>query len=385
MPRKRAANGSGMQPRKRKDGRWEVRYVAGINGKTGRAITKSLYGKTSAEVAEKLREVTASVDAGTYIEPQRMTLAAWLDIWTQEYCGDVKPGTLRDYKNHIENHIKPALGAIRLCELQPHDVQRFANALKKKSSPKTGRPLAPKTVKNIVQGTLCNALSEAVRIRYLPYNPASGCVLQKSAKAEIRPLEGEEITQFMQAIKGNPSEQVFYIALNTGMRLSEILGLRWSRIDWKKQTIKVDAQLLVKRGKGTERRLGPTKNGKAHIFKVVMDVLKAARQQQLERKLKAGPVWSNPLDLVFTDEAGNSIPHATVEHRFTRIMQSLGLEHRFHDLRHTFACESIACGISLKTLSEALGHHSVAFTLDTYAHVLDAMQDEAAARLDNVQ
>lgn len=351
-------------------------------------VAKSLYGKTSAEVAEKLREVTASVDAGTYIEPQRMTLAAWLDIWAQEYCGDVKPGTLDDYKGHIENHIKPALGVIRLCELQPHDVQRFANALKKKSSPKTGRPLAPKTVKNIVQGTLCNALSEAVRIRYLPYNPASGCVLQKSAKAEIRPLEGEEITQFMQAIKGNPSEQVFYIALNTGMRLSEILGLRWSRIDWKKQTIKLDAQLLVKRGKGTERRLGPTKNGKAHIFKVapaVMDVLKAARQQQLERKLKAGPVWSNPLDLVFTDEAGNSIPHATVEHRFTRIMQSLGLEHRFHDLRHTFACESIACGISLKTLSEALGHHSVAFTLDTYAHVLDAMQDEAAARLDNVQ
>ena len=317
MPRKRAANGSGMQPRKRKDGRWEVRYVAGINGKTGRAITKSLYGKTSAEVAEKLREVTASVDAGTYIEPQRMTLAAWLDIWTQEYCGDVKPGTLRDYKNHIENHIKPALGAIRLCELQPHDVQRFANALKKKSSPKTGRPLAPKTVKNIVQGTLCNALSEAVRIRYLPYNPASGCVLQESVKAEIRPLEGEEITQFMQAIKGNPSEPVFYIALNTGMRLSEILGLRWSRIDWKKQTIRVDAQLLVKRGKDTERTLGPTKNGKARTFKVapaVMDVLKAVRQQQLERKLKAGPVWSNPLDLVFTDGVGNSIPPVSYTH-----------------------------------------------------------------------
>ena len=384
MPRGRASNKSGMQPRKRKDGRWEVRYAAGIDGRTGKTILKSIYGKTSAEVAEKLREVTASVDAGTYIEPQRMTLAKWLDVWTQEYCGDVKPGTLDDYKGHIENHIKPALGAIRLCELQPHDVQRFANALKSKVSSKTGKPLSPKTIKNIIQGTLCNALSEAVRIRYLPYNPASGCVLQKSAKAEIRPLEGEEITQFMQAIKGNPSEQVFYIALNTGMRLSEILGLRWSRIDWKKQTIKVDAQLLVKRGKGTERRLGPTKNGKARTFKVapaVMDALKAVRQQQLERKLKAGPVWSNPLDLVFTNEAGNSIPHSTVGHRFTRIMQSLGLEHRFHDLRHTFACESIACGISPKTLSEALGHHSVAFTLDTYAHVLDAMQDEAAARM----
>ena len=91
--------------------------TAGDSRRVG--ILKSIYGKTSAEVAEKLREATASVDAGTYIEPQRMTLAAWLDIWTQEYCGDVKPGTLDDYKGHIENHIKPALGAIRLCELQP--------------------------------------------------------------------------------------------------------------------------------------------------------------------------------------------------------------------------------------------------------------------------
>ena len=384
MPRKRAANGSGLQPRKRRDGRWEIRYVTGTDGRTGKAIMKSLYGKTSAEVAEKLREATASVDAGTYIEPQRMTLSQWLDIWVHEYCGDIKPGTLDDYKGHIENHIKPALGAIRLCDLQPHNIQRFANSLKTRMSPKTGKPLAPKTIRNIVQGTLCNALSEAVRIRYLPYNPASGCVLQKSAKAEIQPLEDEEITQFIRAIKGNPSETVFFIALNTGMRLSEILGLRWSRINWKKQSIKVDAQLLMKRGKNTERRLGPPKNDKARTFKVapaVMDALKVVRQQQLERKLKAGPAWNNPLDLVFTDEIGNSIPHATVEHRFRRIMQGLGLEHRFHDLRHTFACESVACGISAKTLSETLGHHSVAFTLDTYAHVLDAMQEEAAARM----
>lgn len=384
MPRKRAANGSGLQPRKRRDGRWEIRYVTGTDGRTGKAIMKSLYGKTSAEVAEKLREATASVDAGTYIEPQRMTLSQWLDIWVHEYCGDIKPGTLDDYKGHIENHIKPALGAIRLCDLQPHNIQRFANALKTRMSHKTGKPLAPKTIRNIVQGTLCNALSEAVRIRYLPYNPASGCVLQKSAKAEIQPLEGEEITQFIRAIKGNPSETVFFVALNTGMRLSEILGLRWSRINWKKQSIKVDAQLLMKRGKNTERRLGPPKNDKARTFKVapaVMDALKVVRQQQLERKLKAGQAWNNPLDLVFTDEIGNSIPHATVEHRFRRIMQCLGLEHRFHDLRHTFACESVACGISAKTLSETLGHHSVAFTLDTYAHVLDAMQDEAAARM----
>ena len=168
------------------------------------------------------------------------------------------------------------------------------------------------------------------------------------------------------------------------MRLSEILGLRWSRVDFKKGVIKVDAQLLVKRGKGTERTLDTTKNGKARTFRAapaVLDKLKAVKQRQLERRLNAGGLWDNALDLVFTDETGHCLAHATVEHHFTRIMQRMGIERRFHDLRHTFATEAIGLGVDYKTTSEALGHYSVGFTMDTYAHVTDAMQEDAAARI----
>ena len=242
MARGRAANGSGMQPRLRSDGRWEVRYSAGIHPGTGKPIIKSIYGKTSDEVAAKLRAVTASVDAGTYIEPQKMPLSQWLDIWLEEYTARIKDSTRSEYRNNIKNHIKPALGALKLCELQPHDIQKFINGLQRGK-----KPLSAHTVKNI-HGTLCKALTEAARVKYIPSNPANGCILPKVQRDDISPLEGEEIGAFTEAIKGNPSEDIFFMALNTGMRLSEILGLRWSRVDFKKGTIKVDAQLLVKRG-----------------------------------------------------------------------------------------------------------------------------------------
>lgn len=379
MARGRAANGSGMQPRQRKDGLWEARFTVGIDPVSGKMIRKSVYGKTSQEVAEKLRAATASIDAGTYFEPQTMPLSVWLEIWLSEYCGAIKPGTLKAYSDNVRNHIRPRLGTVKLCELQPHTVQMFINGLQRGA-----KPLSAKTVRNI-HGTLCKALSEAVRVRYIASNPASGCILPKVRHGDISPLEVEEIRLFTEAIKGNPSEDVFFVALNTGMRISEILGLRWSRVDFRKGTITVDAQLLFKMRAGTERTLGPTKNGTARTFKpapVVMERLRDVQRRQKEMQLQAGPVWCNDLGLVFTNEIGQEIPHTTVEHRFHKLMQAIGLDgHRFHDLRHTFATEAIRAGVDVKTVSEMLGHASVAFTLDVYAGVTSAMMDDASSRL----
>lgn len=379
--RGRGANGAGTI-KHRADGRWEGQVTLGTDPGTGKPIRKSFYGKTRQEVRQKITQATAALDAGTYLEPQKMSLGEWLEIWLNEYCGAIKAGTLKAYADNVKNHIKPALGAVRLCELQPHDVQRFVNGLQRGK-----KPLSSKTVKN-VHGVLCKALSEAVRIKYIASNPAGGCILPPVNREEIHPFETEEISAFMDAIQGNPSEALFFVALNTGMRLSEILGLRWNRVDFKKGMIKVDAQLLVKRGKDTARELGLPKNSKPRSFKpapAVMDVLRAVERQQKEWRVKAGPAWNNALGLVFTNEIGQEIPHATVEHRFSRVLESAGIEaHRFHDLRHTFTVESLRAGVDVKTVSEMLGHSSVSFTLDVYGHVTKAMQDEAANKLQAV-
>lgn len=136
------------------------------------------------------------------------------------------------------------------------------------------------------------------------------------------------------------------------------------------------------------RQLGTPKNGKTRTFKpapAVMECLRKVERQQKEWRIKAGALWDNPLTLCFTNEIGECIPHATIEHRYTRLLNAAGIEaHRFHDLRHTFTVESLRAGVDVKTVSEMLGHSSVSFTLDVYGHVTTAMQDEAANRLQTV-
>jgi len=129
MPRKsntRNAQGAGSI-RQRKDGTWEARFTIGRNPGTGKQIQKSVYGKTEKEVVQKKRKALAALDNGTYTEPTRMTLGQWLDVWTAEYLGAVKPGTVRTYKAQIANHIKPALGALKLQALNAHSIQAFYN------------------------------------------------------------------------------------------------------------------------------------------------------------------------------------------------------------------------------------------------------------------
>ena len=133
----RAAQGNGTIRKKMviKNGKsyiyWEARYTAGFDPGTGKQIQRSITGKTQKEVAQKLKATTAAIDAGTYTVPSKMTTGEWLDIWADNYLGGVKPFTVVSYKGHITNHIKPALGAIRLEALNAHTIQGFYNDLGK--------------------------------------------------------------------------------------------------------------------------------------------------------------------------------------------------------------------------------------------------------------
>ena len=144
---------------------WEARYTVGFDPGTGKQIPRSISGKTQKEVRQKLQAATSSIAAGTYTAPCKMTLGEWLDIWKEEYLGGVKPLTIKDYNNHINAHIKPALGAVRLDGLEPHMIQKFYNTM----SDKNGTPLAAKTIKN-VHGVLHKALQQAIANGYISQN-----------------------------------------------------------------------------------------------------------------------------------------------------------------------------------------------------------------------
>ncbi len=375
-------NGEGSI-RQIKEKLWEGRYTAGTNPSNGKQIQKSVYGKTRAEVVIKLRDATKSVAEGTFVEPSKMKLAAWLDIWLKDFTGNVKEHTAVTYETQVRHHIKPALGAVPLSALRAHQIQAFYNQLSKGDDDAPG--LSPKTIKN-VHGVLHRALDQAVVLGYLKSNPCLGVKLPRLVPVSIKPLMDDQVDAFLKACKGNEYETLFTVDMFTGMRQSEIMGLTWDCVDFKNGTIYIDRQLIHEKKKGGVYKFAPPKNDKPRRItppSTVMRMLMERKRQQNTDKIRAGEAWDNPMNLVFTNALGGHFVHNTLSHNFKRIVDSIGLpDRRFHDLRHTYAVLSIQSGVDIKTVQESLGHHTAAFTLDVYGHVTERMKNEAAARME---
>ena len=387
MPRKTTRNAQGGGSiRKRKDGLWEGRFTFGHDPGTGKQIQKSVYGKTQAEVRKKLQQATVDVDEGVYIEPIKMTFGNWCDIWLKEYTVGVKQSTESVYAQLIRARIKPALGSVKLSELNALQIQTFYNVLQRGTAEE--RPLSPKTIKN-VHCVVHKALEQARILSYVRSNPASGCILPRAEKPEIKPLDDIELSTFLKAIKGSQFEVLFTVDLFTGMRQSELIGLTWDCINFERGTIFVNKQLVRERKKNSSFFFSSLKNDKTRSItpaSSVMQILKKHKITQAKMKLAAGNDWNDGgfKDLVFTNELGGHLTHNTVARNFKRILNKAGIDdRRFHDLRHSYAVAALRCGDDIKTVQENLGHHTAAFTLDQYGHVTEAMKRESSQRMEN--
>ena len=363
---------------------YEARYTEGFDPGTGKQIQRSISGKTQKEVAQKLKAALAALDSGTYIAPCKMTVGEWMDIWSKQYLGGVKDSTVAAYNATIRTHIKPGIGAIRLDALDTHLVQSFYNGLREPTKDRDA--VSPKTVKN-VHGILHKALQQAVANGYIRFNPTNSCILPRVEKKELQPLDEAETKLFLDAVKGHRFELLFTFTLFSGLREGEALGLTWDRVDFMRGTILVSKQLQKEKKAGGEFRLVSLKNDKPRRITPapwVMQLLRDRKLQQYEHKEKAGAAWSNPMNLVFTNElGGNLIPQTVVRH-FKEIVGSIGRpDARFHDLRHSYAVASLRSGDDIKTVQGNLGHATAAFTLDVYGHVTNQMQEASAVRMED--
>ena len=365
---------------------WEARYTVGYNPGTGKQIQKSITGKTQKEVAQKLKELTAALDAGTYIAPNKTTVGQWLDTWQAEYLGAVKLSTVSSYQATIKNHIKPGLGAIKLESLTTQDIQEFYTSRLKGDEKRES--LSPKTVKNI-HGVLHKALHQAMLNGLIRNNPSDACVLPKATKKKAKPLNEEQIAALLKALKGHKYENLILTALFTGLREGEVCGLQWDCVNLESGALLVDKQLQSirksVRGDRDKYALVPTKNGKERYLTVapfVVELLKKEKaKQDSNRKLFDGGYEDS--GLVFTDEIGRRITPQAAYRAFKLVVTELGFETaRFHDLRHSFAVASLRSGDDVKTVQENLGHATSAFTLDVYGHVTEQMKAESANRME---
>lgn len=359
---------------------WEARITTGRDPGTGKQIQRSFTGKTQKEVREKLQAAAVAVNDGTYTDPSRLTMGQWLDIWQREYIGYAKTNTLISYRAFVKNHIRPGLGAVRLKELHPHMIQHFINNLTRLDGK---GPLSPVTVLDLYK-VLHVALEKAVELDYIPKNPADHCVLPRMEREEIHPLTDEQAAAMIQAAAGKRIEHLVTLALFTGFRLSEMLGLTWDAVDFGKGTITVDKQLAADFINGP--MFATPKSGKPRIVTPAASAFQVLRKQkakQAEQQLKAGPLWSNPYGLVFTDDDGGPLKRQVAEYEFAIIRDAVGLDgSRIHDLRHTYAVNSIRAGDDIKTIQRNLGHERAAFTLDVYGHVTEIMKQDSAARME---
>ena len=370
------ANGSGTI-RKRADGRWEGKYTLGYDPKTGKLIRKSVYGKTQKEVRLALSKIVSEMDSGTYAEPSKMKVSQWLDEWLASYTMNIKPATRSAYEEHIRVHIKPSLGDIPLKQLSNRDIQQlYTNLLKE-------RELSPKTVRNI-HGVLHRTLEQAKLLGYIRVNPADAAVTPRVEKKQVETLDAEDIGKFLAAIRGTKYEYPLFVAVFTGLRQGELLGLTWDCVDFEHGLLLINKQHNRVKG-DTEFRFASLKNDKARVLTVadeVIDVLKLQKQRQESWAAALGNGWENPDNLVFTTEFGRYINNKILYQNFKRIAKNLGKpDLRFHDLRHTYAVNSLRAGDDIKTVQENLGHATASFTLSTYAHATPGMKRESAKRM----
>ena len=375
---KKRANGDGSI-RKRKDGRWEGRYVVGHDPITGKMISRNVLGKTQAEVKEKLRTAIENSKRLDYTQTGKYTVGQWMDEWFEAYAKvKVRPSSHQTYKGYIENHIKPNIGDIPIEKLTSLQLQKFYRLLLTEGriprieSEKQPRGLSAKTVRNINQ-VISSAMDMAVRHKLILTNPTEGCELPKVEHREMKTLPAEQLGAFLREAKESGVYELYYLDLATGLRRGELLGLKWEDIDLQNGIIHVRRQVARVDGEVKELPL-KTKNSYRNIS-ISRDAVAMLTEMEAHRSS----------DYVFPSSTGGPISPDSVNNMLHRVLKRAGLPSiRFHDLRHTFATLALQNGVDIKTVSGMLGHFSAGFTLDTYAHVTTSAQKEAARTMGNI-
>ena len=363
--------------RQRSKNSWQIQIYTGVgsDGKLKRHF-ETIKGRKG-DAQKRLTELLASLDKGVYTPPGRLTLADLLNQWLQGYVKtNCHVRTLDGYQSIIDHHLIPAFGYIHLKQLQPHVIQAYYG--------KAVSKLSPRTVHHHHR-VLSQSLKYAVRQGYLGRNPCDMVDPPSPRKKAMRTLIPGEVEALLEAASDSYYYPVIYTAVSTGLRQAELLGLRWRDVDLDLLSISVSQVLYKRRGicefkepKTTHSRRCVAMTPKLAIFLRKYQANRESLFRQLNKKLTLD-------DLIFASVEGKPIDPGVLTHNFSRIVTRAGLSNvRFHDLRHTFASLMLLRGAKPKVISEALGHSSVAFTMDVYSHIIDGIQNDAVALLDEV-
>jgi integrase len=339
---------------------------------TGRRRQVRITKSTRREVEREARRVQHDADLGVLADPGRLTMAEYVtERWLPHAATRVRPRTMLRYTGLMHTHVLPAIGNVPLGKLRPAHVQTVVDHVLA-----AGR--APRTALHAYR-VLSSALRQAMRWQLLATNPAAAVEPPRAERPVLVVPDADLVTKIIHRSIGTSLEMPIKLAAWTGMRLGELLALRWSDVDLDGRRFRV-TNTLQWAGAGFSFAEPKTARGRRTVSlpPIAGEALRAHRRQQAERRLLAGESWHD-LDLIL--DRGDGFPMRTeaVSAAFSKLIKRGGFPHvRFHDLRHSFATEMLKANTPPKITSEALGHSSVAFTMDVYSHVLPTMGDVAA-------
>ncbi len=371
-------NGEGSIYQRKSDGKW----VGSITIEGGKR--KVLYGDTRKEVQEKLKAALHEQQQGVLITAPQQTLSQYLEHWLEHTIKPtIRPRSHERYEEIARLHIIPTIGKIKLQALTPQHVETM-------QSKKLKQGLSPTTVAAI-HGLLHKALEDAVKKGLVARNVCDAVSPPRKQHKEMKPLTAEQARQLIEAAKGHPQEGLFVLALATGMRRGELLGLKWQDIDFTSGVLHVRRVLSrtpTKVGRATGDRYveAETKTKKSRRSIVLADfalqALKQHKARQEEAHRVAGDAWEDH-GYVFCNEIGRHVnPGHGVLVQLKLLLKKAGLpDIRFHDLRHSTATLLLSQGVHPKIVQEILGHSEISMTMDVYSHVLPTMQKDAMEKL----
>ncbi len=387
---KRRSNGEGTIF-KRNDGRWTGQITLDLGNEQYKR--KTVYGKTQKEVKDKLEYLRMECRQGRVIETSDMPLEEWLHIWITNYKPNLKITTRESYESYIATHINGSeIGKIPLNKLKTTDLQTFYNAKLNGTYKNQKQKLSSTTVRyiNII---IKSALKQAVNNRMINDNACNAVVLPKKNKIEIIPLTKEEVIQFLNVAKKDRLYTLYLLEMMTGLRRGEILGLKWSDIDFEKGKINVIHNLYrinnTDENATTKYKLElltpKTETSKRSIpinQLMIEELLKHKEKQDLEKMYYASDY--KDLGMVFTRPNGDYISPREFLRQYQKLLSTAGLEKkRFHDLRHTVASLLINANENPKVIQQLLGHSTISTTLDIYAHVMGETMNKSIDTLCN--
>jgi integrase len=356
---------------------WLVRVSLGREPETG---TRKYHNKTIRgsfrEAQTYLNAKLQERDIGRLPRAAAITLDQYLDQWLATSAKPrLRPKSYTDYEGLLRLYIRPALGTRPIGAITQFDIQSVYARMSE-------RGLSPRTIE-YTNAVLQSAFRQAARWKMLAEDPCAGVDLPPLQRQEMEALSVEECKRFLAIAKESRWFALFALALTSGMRPSEYLALKWSNIDWRRGIASICRTIQV--GPSGWQFYDTKRKHSRRIVKLqrfVLNALENLRKAQLPAP-KAEP--GVELDLIFRSDTGLPLKQRPVKREFRRLLAATGIRPiRLYSLRHTAATLAAAAGVSVKVISDQLGHASILFTLERYTHVLPSIQDEAAARVEQM-